>query len=134
MGEAMTLDLNRAPKGQIAMVLRLPPQTQTRNQVARVLRREIRKRTPVVTGVLRRSLRIQLLKSRGSRSAGKGQLRFRIVYVAPYAFYPYRYHKKRGNDWIRKAIKASRRKLERGRGQTPLRGSRTRGPAGGRGG
>ena len=138
LGEArMTLDLNEASAPKIRATLRLPQlrRDEERSHVERVVVREpncgsgpqvrtgrLRKEPPGKRSTARRGSR--------TRGAGGGGFTITIQYIAPYAIYPYAYHRKRGNDWIRKSIVAAKRRLERGAVGT--RGSRTAGA--GRGG
>lgn len=97
-----TQNLNTARKGQILRGVRVPVDAPTR-QVARVLKRELRRGTPRKSGKLQRSLVIR------RRARGK----FTIHYRVRYAKIVYNLHRKRGNDWIKKGVNNARRILNR---------------------
>ena len=69
-------------------------------QAERLIRQLLRRSTPVLTGAMRRSLRIR-------RSQGK----LLISYLVPYGGNAYRHHRRRGNDFVRQAHARVKRQL-----------------------
>ena len=70
-------------------------------RIANLIQREVYKRTPVDTGNMRSKL----------RTTKKGQSNYRVGYPGvPYAAYVYNHYVRRGNDFLKKGIRAGFRR------------------------